>query len=203
MTLTLLGTLSEQATNAFAFWTFALLFSARLSAKLNLFFGVPHINTQFLPRPLSHLASHFRQAPVTGFFPFTISVLTIAAALLGERPWNAPTAADSVGFALLLSMLLLAKLRARLDRLGIPHMENDSHIIPVMIGDPVKCRQISDILMQDWGIYVQPINDPAVPKGTERMRITPSPYHSDADIDHLCTALSSLWRQCAFSHAVA
>ncbi|MDG1280789.1 MAG: putative photosynthetic complex assembly protein PuhE [Pseudorhodobacter sp.] len=110
VTLALLGTLSEQASNAFAFWTFALLFSARLSAKLNLFFGVPRINTQFLPRPLTHLASHFRQAPVTGFFPFTISVLTIAAALLGERLWNAPTTADSVGFALLLSMLLLALL---------------------------------------------------------------------------------------------
>ena len=97
----------------------------------------------------------------------------------------------------------VAKLRARLDRLGIPHMANDSHIIPVMIGDPVKCRMISDILMRDWGIYVQPINYPTVAKGTERLRITPSPFHSDADIDHLATALASLWRHCALSHAVA
>ena len=97
----------------------------------------------------------------------------------------------------------VAKLRARLDRAGIPHMANDSHIIPVMIGDPVKCRMISDILMQDWGIYVQPINYPTVAKGTERLRITPSPFHSDADIDHLATALSTLWQRCAISHAVA
>jgi 5-aminolevulinate synthase len=97
----------------------------------------------------------------------------------------------------------VAKVRARLDRIGIPHMANDSHIIPVMIGDPVKCRQISDILMADWGIYVQPINYPTVAKGTERLRITPSPLHSDADIDRLVGALDALWRRCALAHAVA
>ncbi|MBD3763479.1 MAG: 5-aminolevulinate synthase [Rhodobacterales bacterium] len=97
----------------------------------------------------------------------------------------------------------VAMLRDRLDRAGIPHMANDSHIVPVMIGDPVKCRQISDILMQDWGIYVQPINYPTVPKGTERLRITPGPLHSDADIDRLVGALGQLWRRCALSRAVA
>jgi 5-aminolevulinate synthase len=97
----------------------------------------------------------------------------------------------------------VANVRARLDRAGIPHMANDSHIIPVMIGDPVKCRMISDILMQDWGIYVQPINYPTVPKGTERLRITPGPSHSQADIDHLIAALTSLWQRCAIAHAVA
>ncbi|MCU0900853.1 MAG: 5-aminolevulinate synthase [Cypionkella sp.] len=97
----------------------------------------------------------------------------------------------------------VAHLRARLDTAGIPHMANGSHIIPVMIGDPVKCKMISDILMNDWGIYVQPINYPTVPKGTERLRITPGPLHSDADVDHLVTALSSLWRHCALAHAVA
>ena len=97
----------------------------------------------------------------------------------------------------------VAKLRARLDQLGIPHLANDSHIIPVMIKDPVKCRQISDFLMDQWGIYVQPINYPTVPKGTERLRITPSPLHSDADIDYLVEALDALWRQCALAHAVA
>jgi 5-aminolevulinate synthase len=97
----------------------------------------------------------------------------------------------------------VARLRAALDRQGIPHMANDSHIVPVVIGDPVKCRMISDILMDDWGIYVQPINYPTVPKGTERLRLTPSPHHSDADIDHLVTALASLWHRCALAHAVA
>jgi 5-aminolevulinate synthase len=97
----------------------------------------------------------------------------------------------------------VAKVRARLDRAGIPHMANDSHIIPVMIGDPVKCRMISDILMSDWGIYVQPINYPTVPKGTERLRITPGPHHNDADIDRLIAALTALWSRCAISHAVA
>jgi 5-aminolevulinate synthase len=97
----------------------------------------------------------------------------------------------------------VAKVRAQLDAQGIPHMKNESHIIPVMIGDPVKCRMISDMLMADWGIYVQPINYPTVPKGTERLRITPGPLHSAEDIAHLITALSALWSRCAIAHAVA
>ena len=97
----------------------------------------------------------------------------------------------------------VAQVRAQLDAKGIPHMANESHIIPVMIGDPVKCRMISDMLMADWGIYVQPINYPTVPKGTERLRITPGPLHSAEDIAHLITALSSLWSRCAIAHAVA
>ena len=97
----------------------------------------------------------------------------------------------------------VAKLRARLDRLGIPHLPNPSHIVPVMVKDPVKCKMISDILLDDWGIYVQPINYPTVPKGAERLRFTPSPLHSDDDLDRLTTALSDLWSHCALSRAVA
>mgnify|MGYP001943136622 CR=1 FL=1 len=97
----------------------------------------------------------------------------------------------------------VALLRKLLDRAGIPHLDNPSHIIPVMIKDPVKCRQIADILMQDFGIYVQPINYPTVPKGTERLRFTPGPNHTDADLHHLVNALTVLWKQCALSHAVA
>ncbi|CTQ48025.1 5-aminolevulinate synthase [Jannaschia donghaensis] len=97
----------------------------------------------------------------------------------------------------------VARLRNALDRQGIPHMINDSHIVPVMIKDPVKTRMLADHLMDEWGIYVQPINYPTVPKGTERLRFTPSPLHTDADIDHLVNALSHLWKQCAIAHAVA
>lgn len=90
----------------------------------------------------------------------------------------------------------VADVRARLDDIGIPHVPNPSHIIPVMVGDAVKCKYISDILMRDYGIYIQPINYPTVPKGTERLRITPSPVHTAADIDHLIEALEELWEQC-------
>jgi 5-aminolevulinate synthase len=90
----------------------------------------------------------------------------------------------------------VAQVRAALDAIGVPHLPNDSHIIPVMVGDPVKCKFISDELMARYGIYIQPINYPTVPKGTERLRITPSPVHSDADIAHLVGALSELWAQC-------
>ena len=90
----------------------------------------------------------------------------------------------------------VADVRARLDDLGIPHTENPSHIIPVIVGDPVKCKYISDLLLQDYGIYIQPINYPTVPKGTERLRITPSPVHSQEDVDRLLSALGALWSQC-------
>ncbi|MEM9393930.1 MAG: 5-aminolevulinate synthase [Pseudomonadota bacterium] len=99
--------------------------------------------------------------------------------------------------------LRVRQLREMLDAAGIPHMDNPSHIIPVMIKDPVKCRMLSDYLMDEFGIYVQPINYPTVPKGTERLRFTPSPNHSLEDLQHLVNALSVLWKQCAVAHAVA
>ncbi|WP_029415329.1 5-aminolevulinate synthase [Brevundimonas bacteroides] len=93
----------------------------------------------------------------------------------------------------------VSRVRWRLDLAGIPHMPNDSHIIPVMVGDPHKCKMISDWLMEHHGIYVQPINYPTVPKGTERLRITPSPVHTDEDIDRLIDALSEIWSHCALA----
>jgi 5-aminolevulinate synthase len=94
-------------------------------------------------------------------------------------------------------------LKKELTKAGIPFLNNSSHIIPVMIKDPIKCRQIADILMNEYGIYVQPINYPTVPKGTERLRFTPSPLHTDADVNHLVVALSELWSQCALAKSVA
>jgi len=97
----------------------------------------------------------------------------------------------------------VATLRRRLDAVGIPHMPNPSHIVPVLVGNPVKCKWISDVLLDSYGIYIQPINYPTVPRGTERLRITPSPLHTDEDIDRLVDALHDLWSQCALSRAVA
>ncbi len=105
-----LGALSLNAVNPFAFGTFAILFVARISAKLNLFLGVPRINTQFLPRPLAHLASHFRIGPVTAFFPISVSMLTVLSALLLERAINVSWPGLSVGYALLTCLCLLAVL---------------------------------------------------------------------------------------------
>ncbi|WP_298921017.1 5-aminolevulinate synthase [uncultured Roseobacter sp.] len=90
-------------------------------------------------------------------------------------------------------------LRARLDAMGIPHLDNDSHIIPVIVGESHKCKLISDMLLDDYGIYVQPINYPTVPEGTERLRITPGPHHSIEDIDALCMALHHIWSHCALA----
>ena len=87
-------------------------------------------------------------------------------------------------------------LKAKLKNAGLPVMDNPSHIVPVLVGDPVICKMVTDQLLERFAIYVQPINYPTVPKGTERLRLTPTPLHSDADMDHLCASLSMLWAEC-------
>jgi 5-aminolevulinate synthase len=95
----------------------------------------------------------------------------------------------------------VAALRHRLDGIGIPYLKNPSHIVPVMVRDPVLCKEMSDRLLDAYNVYVQPINYPTVPRGTERLRITPSPFHSDADIDHLVQALATVWSQFGVAEA--
>jgi 5-aminolevulinate synthase len=96
---------------------------------------------------------------------------------------------------------IVASLRRRLDLAGLPHRTNPSHIVPLMIGDPVLCKQVSDLLLYDYGVYLQPINYPTVPRGTERLRITPSPLHTEQDIDHLVGALSAIWSELRLKRA--
>ncbi len=90
-------------------------------------------------------------------------------------------------------------LKLRLRGLGLPLIDHGSHIVPVHVGDPVKCKMISDMLLEEHGIYVQPINFPTVPRGTERLRFTPSPVHDATTIDSLVKALDMLWGQCALN----
>jgi 5-aminolevulinate synthase len=86
-------------------------------------------------------------------------------------------------------------LKTRLCAAGLPVMENPSHIVPLLVGDPVLTKRITDALLERFAIYVQPINYPTVPRGTERLRITPQPQHTDADMDRLVAALLTLWAE--------
>lgn len=96
----------------------------------------------------------------------------------------------------------LAKvLKLRLKGLGLPIIDHGSHIVPVMVGDPVHTKVMSDHLLEDYGIYAQPINYPTVPRGTERLRFTPSPVHGPLEIDQLVQAMDSLWSHCALNRA--
>jgi 5-aminolevulinate synthase len=92
-------------------------------------------------------------------------------------------------------------LKARLKGMGLPIIDHGSHIVPVIVGDPVHTKQLSDMLLEGYGIYVQPINFPTVPRGTERLRFTPSPVHGPKEMDRLVHAMDELWSHCALNRA--
>jgi len=94
-----------------------------------------------------------------------------------------------------------AALKLRLKGLGLPIIDHGSHIVPVIVGDALHTKKLSDMLLERYGIYVQPINFPTVPRGTERLRFTPSPVHGPEEIDRLVHALDDLWSQCALNRA--
>jgi 5-aminolevulinate synthase len=87
------------------------------------------------------------------------------------------------------------RVKAVLGAAGLPVMPNETHIVPVFVGNAEKCKEATDLLLSDHGIYIQPINYPTVPKGTERLRITPTPFHEDAVIDTLAEALVDVWER--------
>jgi 5-aminolevulinate synthase len=96
-----------------------------------------------------------------------------------------------------------ATVRRRLLEAGLPVMPSESHIVPVIIGHPELCKAVSDELLLGFGIYVQPINYPTVPRGTERLRLTPTPLHSDEQIDRLVAALKEIWGRSRVQERVA
>ena len=125
------------AENTYGLWTYVILFVARISAKLNLFFGVPRINTEFVPQPLQHLKSYFRQGSITAAFPIGVTFLSVTAACFAERLVSAQTTADTVGFALLTALAGLAAIEHWLMVVPLP----DAKLWRWMLPDAPSSRQ--------------------------------------------------------------
>ena len=93
------------------------------------------------------------------------------------------------------------KLKKLMLEKNLPIIKNDSHIVPLMVRNSVRCKEISDILLNEFSIYVQPINYPTVPKGTERLRFTPTPYHDNERMKYLVNCLDKIWNELKLSRA--
>ena len=120
----------------------------------------------------------------TALPPAVCAAATAAIKHLKSSSWERERHQDRAG-----------RVKAVLSAAGLPVMTNQTHIVPLFVGDPEKCKAASDLLLEQHGIYIQPINYPTVDRGTERLRITPSPYHDDALIDALAEALVDVWQQ--------
>ena len=149
LTLIVIGYASYQMPNHFAALSFAVLFFARVSAKLNLFLGVPRINVEFLPKPLAHLASHFHYAKMNGFFPFAVTVLTFAAACWIERAISAPTEARQIGFVLLAALTLLALLEHWFMVVPLPDQKLWRWMMPAQKTKTLKANPLLDSLKEN------------------------------------------------------
>lgn len=131
--------ISAHAENTVGLWTYVILFTARISAKLNLFFGVPRINTEFVPIPLQHIKSYFRQGPITYAFPIGVTFLSVTAACFAERLISAQIPADTVGFALLTALAVLAAIEHWFMVIPLP----DAKLWRWMLPDTTTSRQDS------------------------------------------------------------
>ena len=129
MVVTVITTANE---NTFGFWAYLILFGARISAKLNLFFGVPRINTEFVPRPLQHLKSYFRQGKSTFAFAIGVSLLSLATLYLGQHLISAETAPMTAGFALLFALAALATLEHWLMVIPLPDAKLWRWMLPAL-----------------------------------------------------------------------
>ncbi|MFL6829699.1 MAG: 5-aminolevulinate synthase [Sphingomicrobium sp.] len=128
-------------------------------------------------------------------FTTSLSPVLVAGALASVRHLKAsPVERESQQQA-------AAMLKAKLSAAGLPLMPSATHIVPLLVGCPVKAKRVSDILLAEYGLYVQPINYPTVPRGTERLRLTPTPVHSDADIDALVAGLTDVWTRLTLRRA--
>ena len=143
--------------------------------------------TSTIIAPITETTRLYRLNPVTRLSPTSLAPVLAAGALASVRHLRSSSIERDR------HQERVATLRRRLLEAGLPVMRSEIHIVPVLIGDPKRRKAVSDELLLRFGIYVQPINYPTVPRGTERLRLTPTPLHSDEQIDRLVTALTEIW----------